>query len=151
MSSSESQSWKWLESHFAQKPFMAFIYSFFDESGKFKDKRVISFAGVCGSGTSLEQFNNKWTHLLRQNQMEYFHMQKALRYNAPLSPKIRRQTINERIEVLKPFATCIAENLNLGVGMVIEVEGYANWSREAKRKVGGSNDPAYVAIIRTMM
>ena len=151
MSQSESQTWKWLESNFAHKSFMAFIHSFFDESGKFEDKRVISFAGVCGSGTSLEQFNDRWTHLLRQNQMEYLHMQKALRYNAPLSPTIRKQTISERIEVLKPFASCIADNLNLGIGMVQDVQGYANWSHEAKRKVGGSNNPAYVAVLRTMM
>jgi hypothetical protein len=135
----------------ATRPFMAFIHSFFDESGKFKHKRVISFSGVCGSGSMLEQFNEKWNHLLRQNQMDHLHMAQALRHNAPLSPKIRKQTVNERIEVLKPFASCIAENLSLGIGMVLEVEGYSNWSTVAKRKVGGSNDPVYVVFIRTMM
>jgi hypothetical protein len=151
VSSPESQSWKWLESHFVRKPLMTFIHSFFDESGKFKDKRVISLAGVCGSGNSLEQFNDKWNHLLRHNKMDCLHMQQALRQNAPLSPTIRKQTVNERIEALKPFASCIADNLNLGIGMVVEVEEYKNWSREAKRKVGGSEDPAYVAFIRTLM
>ncbi len=126
---------------------MAFFHSFFDESGKFKDHRVISFCGVVAPDGSLARFNEAWAALLRHHEMPFLHMRRALRPNVALSSVIRKQSIRERNDALKPFADCIAENLELGIAMAVDAAEYSKWEPGAKKRLGGSDDPAYLAFL----
>ncbi len=130
---------------------MAFFRSYFDESGKFKDQRVISFCGVVASRENLDRFNEAWDALLRKNQLSQLHTTNALCARRSLSPVIRSESAKERCESLKPFVDCIVENLELGIAIAIDVEGYSKWSPGAKKRVGGSDDPAYLAFLRTSL
>src|SRR5258708_40027158 len=107
---------------------MAFFRSFFDESGKFKDHRVISFCGVVASPESYKSFNDAWDALLRTNMLTAFHTIHALKANRSLSPVIRSESPAERCESLKPFVDCILNNLDLGVSVTVDVTGYSKWS-----------------------
>ena len=127
---------------------MAFFRSFFDESGKFHDHRVISFCGVLASPDSLTSFDIAWDTLLRKNGLTCLHTKEALRAKRSLSPVIRSQSFAERCEVLRPFVDCIVDNLDLGIGIVIDVTSYSKWTPAAKKRVGGSDDPAYVAFMQ---
>jgi len=130
---------------------MGLFHSFFDESGKFKDHRVVSFCGVVAPDGGLARFNDAWSTLLRRYEMPFLHMQRALKQNVALSHVIRKQSITERNEALKPFADCVAQNLELGVAMAIDVKGFSKWSPDAKKRVGGSDDPFYVAFMRAQL
>jgi hypothetical protein len=61
------------------------------------------------------------------------------------------QTIDERIEVLKPFADCINHHCEIGLIQAWDVKGYNCLSLEAQRSLGGSNDPYQLAFIRDLL
>jgi hypothetical protein len=128
--------------------FLAFFESDFDESGKFKDHRVVSFCRVMASPESLKSFNEVWDALLRRNEMTFLHTTHALRCSRSVSPVIREQSPSERCESLKPFVECILDNLDLGVGIALDVRGFSKWEPKAKKRVGGSDDPAYLAFMQ---
>jgi hypothetical protein len=134
-----------------QEQIMAILNSFWDESGKFKDHKVVSFCGVCAAKFRLEKFEEVWNSLLARNQIPYLTMKEVLRTTRKISPSIPAQSVNERIECLKPFARCIFENLELGIVMAVDVEGYNAMTPKAKRPIGGSDDPFYVAFLRGIM
>jgi hypothetical protein len=130
---------------------MAFFHSFFDESGKFKDHRVISFCGVVAAPQNLHAFNHAWDVLLRKNQLKALHTTHAFKCSRALSPIIRDESPAERCESLKPFIDCIHQHLELGVAIAIDVAGYSSWSADAMKRVGGSNNPAYLAFLRASL
>lgn len=146
-----SQPWSYLNIRLSGQLLMGFFHSFIDESGKFQDHRVVSMCGVVSPDASLVRFNDAWGALLRHYELPFLHMKKALRPNVALSKLIRKQTIAERIEVLKPFADCIAENLELGIALAFDVAGFSKWNPAAKKRIGGTDDPAYLAFMRTML
>jgi Protein of unknown function (DUF3800) len=135
---------------------MAFFQSFFDESGKFKDHRVVAFCGFGSYPSELAEFDKQWNYQLRRTGMSALHMVDAYRIGKKLSPTIGPQTLKERINELKPFAdcvklgerigimcdddeetawNCINDYLGLGVACVFEVEGcYALYRRVKKLK-----------------
>jgi hypothetical protein len=43
------------------------VTAFFDESGKFKDHKVISFGGVAGFNEEFNPFADEWGRLLYRN------------------------------------------------------------------------------------
>jgi hypothetical protein len=129
---------------------MTFFRSYFDESGKFKDHRVVSFCGVLASPDSRIAFNEAWDALLRKNQLSAFHTSNALRASRSLSPVIRSESPTERCETLKPFVDCILNNLDLGVSITIDVAGFSKWTPGAKKMVGGNDNPAYVGFMQAV-
>jgi hypothetical protein len=130
---------------------MTFFRSYFDESGKFKDHRVVSFCGVVASPESRTAFTEAWNMLLRKNQLSALHTTHALKASRCLSPVIRNESPKERCDSLKPFVDCILNNLDFGVSITIDVIGFSKWEPGAKKRVGGSDDPAYVGFMQAML
>lgn len=130
---------------------MAVLHSFFDESGKFHDHKVVAFCGFGASTSQLKEFDERWENQLRRTGMDALHMVKAHRYSEALGRKIGPQTLRERIKELKPFADCINEYLGLGVACVFEVSGYTAFPLRSKEIMGGSENPFYTQFLRTMV
>lgn len=135
-----------IESPLGGAAIMTFFRSYFDESGKFKDHRVISFCGVVASHESLDCFNKAWDGLLRKNQLESFHTKHALQCGRNFSHVIRKESAIDRCNSLKPFVDCIVDNLELGIVVALDVAAYSKWSPGAKKRVWGNDDPAYLAF-----
>ena len=49
-------------------------FGFFDESGKYKSDKVISFCGVFGSEGRAREFEEEWEALLRSYRIRTLHM-----------------------------------------------------------------------------
>lgn len=129
---------------------MLVLSSFFDESGKFKDHKVVSFCGVCATPARLNVFGEEWNELLRRSGLPYLTMKRALAHHRALSSNIPKQSASDRIEALKPFSSCIRDNLELGIVIQIDVQGYAELSPHARRSIGNSKDPYYLAFVRSL-
>src|SRR5689334_5634926 len=86
---------------------MAVVSVFFDESGKFRDKKVISLCGLFATESAIGRFQEKWGELLRRSNLPFLKASQALRAHRELSNIIPRQSVENRIEALKPFAACI--------------------------------------------
>jgi len=141
----------YMESRFTPETFMAILHSFFDESGKFQDHRVVAFCGFGASPSQLMEFDKQWENQLRRTGMEALHWVKARRYGKALSRKIGPQTLEERIADLKPFADCINDYLGVGVALSFEVHGYTSFAPQSKQLLGGSDNPFYMQFLRTVM
>ncbi len=129
---------------------MGIFQTFFDESGKFKDHKIISFCGFGAKAGNLKDFDSAWEYQLRRTGMNALHMVDACRINKRLGRLIGAQSLSDRINDLKPFADCIRNHLELGVATVFEVEGYASFTDMAKKALGGSDNPFYTQFLRTM-
>jgi hypothetical protein len=129
---------------------MGIFQTFFDESGKFGDHKVISLCGFGSKPSALKKFDEDWESQLRRTGMTALHMVDACRINKRLSPSIGAQTLKDRINELKPFADCVNNHLELGVANVFEVEGYTSFSVRSKKVLGGTEDPFYIQFLRTM-
>src|SRR6266567_3312717 len=130
---------------------MAVIYAYFDESGKKGDHPVVTFSGLCATESKLQQFDSAWRVLLRQYELPFFHMVRVWRASVSLSKKLPAQTVDERIEALKPFADCINEHLELGLIQALDVKGFNAMSKNARAKLGNTTDPYYVAFARALL
>src|SRR6267142_3593096 len=129
-------------------PLMAIISFFCDESGKHKDHPVVTFCGVAASQPKLQQLDDAWNSLLRQNGLADLHMKRASDYSRRLSDKIPKQTLEERIEALKPFADCINDHLEFGLIQAWDVKGFFALSDTARQKLGDAKDPYFTAFAR---
>ncbi len=130
---------------------MAVFQAFLDESGKFKDHKVVSFCGLAAEVGRMRQFSDEWERLLRRYELPSLTMKRALRINVKLSPQIKAQSPQERIEALKPFADCIREYAEVGIAIAIDVDAYSALSVEAKKRLGGSDDPHYLAFMQGVL
>jgi hypothetical protein len=144
------QALAFVESACTREPFVAVLNSFFDESGKFKDHKVVSFCGVCATSSALHRFDEEWNGLLRRANLPSLTMKRALEHHRRLSSSIPKQTSSERTEILKPFASCIRDHLELGVAIGVDVQAYSALSPQAKRSIGNSNDPYYLSFMRCL-
>jgi hypothetical protein len=122
-----------------------------DESGKHQDHPTIAFSGVCATPSRLHFFEDDWRKLLRSYEISSLHMTTASRLREACGPKMPAgQTIDERIEALLPFADCVNQHLEIGLIQAWDVQGYNSLSLEAKKLLGGSHDPYFLAFIRGM-
>ncbi len=126
---------------------MAIIASYWDESGKFEDQEIVAFCGFCLSASNVKRFEDKWRELLRRNDLSALKAHTALSERRALSSKIPAQTVEERIEVLKPFADCITEGFELGVAIAVKVEAFRRTAQHIKKKIAGGEDPFYFAFM----
>jgi hypothetical protein len=134
-------------------PYMAFVYHqiFCDESGKYHNPNdpFIAFAGVSASADRLPAFDRHWRSLLLSYELDSLHMEKVTRLVEDHGYKFRKgQTVQERIELLYPFADCINKHLEAGFHQAWSIKGYSFLSEAAKKILGGSNDPYFLAFIR---
>lgn len=145
-----SDFYDYLDCRFSPEEFMGIFHTFFDESGKFKDHKLISFCGFGSKARTLKDFDDDWEYQLRRTGMDALHMVDACRINKPLGRLIGPQSLADRIDDLKPFADCIRNHLELGVATVFEVEGYKSFTEMAKKALGGSDNPFYTQFLSTM-
>jgi hypothetical protein len=136
---------------FEREPFMAILYAYFDESGKFHDKEVVTFCGLCAPASKIQRLEDDWNGLLRRYEMPYLSMKEALRLKKPLSKQVKAHSARERIDALKPFADCIRGHVELGIAITVDVDAYAAMSVEGRRRLGGSPDPHYLAFMSGIM
>src|ERR1700730_10012119 len=87
------------------------VTSFFDESGKFKDHKVISFGGVSSYNEDFRPFAEDWGRLLVKNGIRVLSAKSSLNARRPLSRRNPRIGIERRIEDLAPFVACIRKHL----------------------------------------
>ena len=126
---------------------MAILQAFLDESGKFKDKRVVSFCGFVSPLARVREFEEDWNGLLRDFELQCLTMKRALRRKIPFSPNTEAKSAEERNKAFVPFIECIRKHFEMGVAITVDVDAYKKWSPQAKRRVGGSDDPHYFAFL----
>ncbi len=129
-----------------RKPLMAILSSYWDESGKFKDHRTISFCGLCVTSAKLEKFQEEWRELLQRNGLSYLKVSDAFNAKYRLSPIIPAQTFRERIDALRPFVSCLTQWFELGVAVGIGVEAFKRTAEHLKRQISGGDNPFYMAF-----
>jgi len=74
-------------------------------------------------------------------------MKRALRRKIPFSPTEGAKEREERHAVLSRFVNCVRDHFELGVAIVVDVKAYREWPERAKKRVGGSDNPHYLAFI----
>src|ERR1700730_3064555 len=98
------------------------VNAFFDESGKFKDHKVICFGGVASYAEHVTQFAQQWSLLLLRNGITGLSAKTILNPNRPLSAKNKDVGAAKRIDALLPFIQCIRKNLLVVTGITIDVD-----------------------------
>jgi hypothetical protein len=115
------------------------------------DHKVISFCGLCSPLSRVHDFEEEWQGLLHDYELDFLTMKRALRRTRRLSPRIDKQSATERNESLKLFAICIRKHFEVGVAITVDVQAYRGLSSAAKKKIGGSEDPHYLAFLCGIM
>lgn len=126
------------------------LHGYYDESGKV-DKPVVAFCGFVAAVSKIQPFEDEWNSILRSYEMKSLTMKQAFRAQVPLSPKIRKQSIAERIETLKPFADCVRNHFEYGIAVAVDVAAFKSLSPQAKKKLGMIENPHYLAFLQGMM
>ena len=124
------------------------LQGYFDESGKADDKPVVAFCGFIAAASKIQSFEDEWNSILRAYEIDVLTMKKAFKAHVPLSPKIRKQSFSDRIETLKPFADCIRKHFEFGSAIAVDVAAYRDMSAGAKKQLGGSENPHYLAFMQ---
>jgi Protein of unknown function (DUF3800) len=140
-----------LEIYREPEPLMAIFQAFFDESGKFKDKRVVSFCGFCSPLARVREFEEDWKGVLRHYQLPCLTMKRALRRKIPFSRTTKAESVEERNAVLLQFVNCIRKHFELGTAIVVDVDAYNKWPYQDKKKIGGSDDPHYFTFLNGVL
>lgn len=131
-----------------REPLMAIIHSYFDESGKFKDRSVVSFCGVVASPARIASFNEEWQECLRQSRIPFLTMKDAVRFNTPLSKSNPALGIKKRTAVLSKFARIVIAHFETALAAAVDVK--AHQSEKAIQKNLGE-DPHYTAFLRVLL
>jgi hypothetical protein len=122
---------------------------FIDESGKFKDHRIICLGCVASFNQHVDEFAREWGRLLALNGMRSFHANKALKHHVPLGTKTAAIGLKARIDSLLPFIHCIRMYLAVAVGCWIDVKAFKSLPSHFFQVFG--HDPAYMAFVRTIL
>lgn len=128
---------------------MVLLDAYFDESGKFRDRSVVSFCGVVGSPGQIDRFADDWSALLRRAGLESLTMKEALRHWEPLSVKLPAIGVEDRAKALLPFVDAIKHNFGLIIGIALDVASFTAISEQAKKQLGGN--PQYAAFTRIII
>ncbi|MHB8487063.1 MAG: DUF3800 domain-containing protein [Candidatus Acidiferrales bacterium] len=129
---------------------MAVLQVYLDESGKQSDHALIAICCVCAPARKIDKFGDDWNGLLRQYGVAEFHMKRASQYSRSWG-KVPKQTLDDRIEALKPFADCIGDNLELGIIQAWDVKGFKEIPPQFRAKIGNVQDPYYIAFVRALL
>ena len=131
---------------------MAIVHFFCDESGKYQKNHFVSVTGVGALRPRIDPFDLEWKTLLRSYGIEELYTSHFLDLTRNVGTKVRvGQKLDERQELLFPFADCINSYLEIGLMQAWSVVGYNKLSLEVKRVLGGSHDPFQLAFVRGLM
>lgn len=125
------------------------VSAFFDESGKFKDHRIICIGCVAAFNEHVDSFADEWGRLLALNGMKSFHAQKALKHHVPLGTRNEALGPENRVEALLPFIACIRKHLEVAVGCWVDAKAFKALPSNFYRVYG--KDPSYMAFVRTLL
>jgi len=125
------------------------VTSFFDESGKFKDHRIIAFGGIASYNENINSFADEWGKLLHRNGLTELSAKNALNHRRWLSSKNKRVGVKERIEDLAPFIACIRKHLQLVTSVTIDAHAFRKLPAHFFQTYG--NDPVFVAFARSLL
>jgi hypothetical protein len=126
---------------------MVTLTSYFDESGKFADQRVVVFGGVVA--VVHEPFFEDWEKHLLRNGLQTLTMKEALRHDRPLSESNPALGVDARVEALLPFIKCIRKHLLAISGVALDVEAFRSLPSHYHQILG--NDPFFTAFLRSLM
>jgi hypothetical protein len=132
-----------------RRNFVLTLMSYFDESGKFKDQRVVAFGGVIGIASHMDPFFEEWHKCLYQNGLPVLSMKQALRHDRPLSEKNPALGLRARIEALLPFILCIRKHLLAITGIALDTEAFRALPSHYHQILG--SDPFFTAFLRTLI
>jgi hypothetical protein len=132
-----------------RRNFVLTLMSYFDESGKFKDQRVVAFGGVIGVATHMNPFFDEWHKCLYQNGLPVLSMKQALRHDRPLSEKKSALGATARVEALLPFIYCIRKHLLAITGIALDTEAFRNLPSHYHQLLG--DDPFVTAFLRMLI
>lgn len=131
---------------------MAIVHFFCDESGKYQKNPIVALTGIGAVRERLDLLYEEWRTLLRAYGLSELHMSQALTLTGNIGTKFRAgQTLEERQELLFPFADCINTYCEIGLLQAWSVIGYNKLPLEVKNNLGGSHDPYQLAFTRGLM
>src|SRR5438876_7324139 len=125
------------------------VATFMDESGKFRDREVVCFGGVCAYNEFFNPFADEWGRLLLRNGLQVLSAKDSFNWNKPLSAKNSRTGIKERTEDLLPFIACIRKHLQLVTGIAVDVAAYKQLPQRFHESY--DRDPIYMAFARALL
>ena len=129
---------------------MMLASGFFDESGKFRDKKVICLGGVASYAHDFNRdFTFEWGRLIRLNGIKVFSAKKALNHRRKLGTNCDAIGIERRTDALLPFVECIRKYLQVVSGTVVDVDAYRGLPSHIHQMF--TDDPVYMAFLRSML
>lgn len=114
-----------------QLPLMAYLRGYFDESGKALKHKVVCFGGFVNEDWG--PFNHKWRSLLRKYKHPHLHLSKD---------SLRATSL--KLGMYAEFIQAIKQNVDHGIVIAVDVEGYMSLPGKTRAFVGG--DPHYLAF-----
>lgn len=122
----------------------------FDESGKFKDHKVVCIGCVAGFTERFDHdFGREWAYLLHLNGLKDLSGKHVLRHAYPLSPKNPALGVASRISTLLPFIACIRKHLQVISAVALDAEAFKQLPARVLKIYG--TDPAFMAFVRAIM
>jgi Protein of unknown function (DUF3800) len=126
------------------------VSAFFDESGKFKDHKVIVMACVAAFADQVNNdFAPEWGRLLRLHGLKYLTAKKALNHRRPLSEKNPALGVAKRTKALTDFVMCIRKHLQVVIGCAVDVRYFKKLPPHFFQVYG--HDPSYLAFVRAIL
>jgi hypothetical protein len=122
---------------------------FLDESGKFNDQAVVSFGGVIGNATAMQEFGICWAHCLRDNGLKVLTAKNALNSKRPLSEENPALGLKARVTALMPFILCIRRHFEGIRGVSIDALAFKGLPSHYHKTLG--DNPFFTAFLRTVL
>jgi Protein of unknown function (DUF3800) len=131
-----------------EKLYVAALFAYFDESGKFHDHSVVSVCGFVDTAEHWTHFSLDWKYWLRRSGLACLHAKKALRHSQPLSKKLPAFEPIPRSNAIAPFIRTIKQNLVFGVGVAVHVAAFQ--AAPSRMTEAFSGDPQYLAFTKAI-
>ncbi len=142
----------WIFATLRKRSLMGMFVANFDESGKHKDHKVVALAAVCAEESALQTFNAEWRKLLRYFGIESLHLKTFMQVSRCISPRIpKARDLEERAELLKPFADCMNDFMEYGLLQSWDVAGFRSIPKEIRYHLGGTENPYLTAFAHGVM
>jgi hypothetical protein len=126
------------------------IAACFDESGKFKDHKVVSLGCVAGYVERFDgDFGREWNVLLNRYGIKVLSGKDVLNHQRPLSQKNPCLGVEARTEALGSFVACIRKHLQVITGLATDVEAFKKLPSHFFQIFGKT--PSYMTFVRTAM
>jgi uncharacterized protein DUF3800 len=135
-------------SHLAQERMMSMFTAYFDESGTHDTSPLILIAGWVGKDTQWEKFSVKWKDILKEYDIDMFHMNKW-------SNKIGRygqMKESDRQELIRKLLDCILATVEVGFFGSFHMQSYKELIEEGyKDSLGNPYSLCAMICIKSLM